>query len=210
MPLILCSRCTSTGRKCDGYVNDIIHRPSQARLSVSMSLQVCAIFLFRRNMPLIYQNPHGSSSGEGIQFLEFYHRCAVHKLSNRFDNGFWSQAAPQMAQSEPAIRHAIIALGYLALTETGSIKHTRARIADQEKVFTMHYGKAVGSLIDSMSKNSCAVEVGLTACLLFVCIEFIRGNFMAAFSHLQSGLKIIAEITKQSPCQYRSMLVTYR
>ncbi|KAJ4296365.1 hypothetical protein N0V90_006410 [Kalmusia sp. IMI 367209] len=99
-----------------------------------------------------------------------------------------------MARSEPAIRHALVALGYLAKTEPGNLKHAHARLTHQDNIFNMYYGKAVGALIESMEDKSCPIEVGLAACLLFVCIEFMRGNFIVAFTHLQSGLKIISEL----------------
>ena len=45
-----------------------------------------------------------------------------------------------------------------------------------------------------MSEPSYSVEIGLVTCLLFICIECVRGDYPAAFMHLHSGLKIIAQM----------------
>jgi len=115
-------------------------------------------------------------------------------LSNRFDNGFWSRTVLQMARSEPSIRHALVALGYLAKTEPGNLKHAHAKLTQEDRILNLHYSKAVGSLVGRIAEQSCTIEVSLVACLLFVCIEFMRGNFMTAFTHLHSGLRILSEL----------------
>jgi hypothetical protein len=183
--LLLCcadfTRCTSTGRKCDGYAQDlIVDVPANTQKSRPLS----------RNI-----TPTLSGSSDGLHYLEFYHYCAGPLLSSKFDNGFWSRTALQMAHSESAIRHALVALGYLHQTEPGNLKHARSVFTSgyQNRTFLFHYNTAVRSLIDRMNEPSYVPEVGLVTCLLFVCIEFIRGNYHAAFAHLKGGLKIISE-----------------
>lgn len=135
-----------------------------------------------------------SWSKEGLPYLDFYYHCAVRTLSNRFDNGFWSRTALQMAHSEPSIHHALIALGYLVKTEPGNLKHAHSRLHHPDKALYHYHGKAVTLLAKRMTEQSFTVEVGLVACLIFVCIEFMRGNFRTAFTHLHSGLKIVSEL----------------
>lgn len=99
-----------------------------------------------------------------------------------------------MAQSEPCVRHALIALGYLNKTETGSLKDARSGLmaAPERKTLLFHYNKAVNSLVQRISEPSYSPEIGLVSCILFVCIEFLRGNYDTAFAHFYSGLKIIS------------------
>jgi hypothetical protein len=115
-------------------------------------------------------------------------------LSNNFDNDFWSRTTLQMAFSEPAVRHALIALGYLHSTETGSMKHARSRFAGQREsgILLEHYNKSVRGLVDRMGQTTYSPEIGLVTCLLFVCMEFLRGNYHTAFTHLTNGLKIVS------------------
>lgn len=172
-------RCTSTGRKCDGYA------PNTSAQFKAFELQHTSIFQYTAVTP--------SVSSDAIQYLEFYHHCVRHALSSRFDTGFWSRIVLQMAHSEPSIRHALIVLGYLNKTETGSLKHARSGVGHCNQTFFFHYNRAITSLVDRMAEVSYSSEVGLVTCVLFICIEFLRGEYRTAFMHLENGLHIIAE-----------------
>lgn len=104
-----------------------------------------------------------------------------------------------MAFSEPAVRHALIALGYLHSTESGSLKHARSRFTalTESKTFLHHYNMSVKTLVDRMGQSGYTTEIGLVTCLLFVCMEFLRGNHHTAFTHLINGLDIITECKKE-------------
>lgn len=140
-----------------------------------------------------------SGLGDSVRYLEFYHQCAVPSLSSRYDHEFWSKTSLQMAQSEPAVRHAIIALGYLNKTEPGSLKHARSgfQVINGSKVLLYHYNQAVRKLVERMEESSYSPEIGLVTCLLFVCIEFLRGNYATAFTHMTNGLRISSEWRQQ-------------
>jgi hypothetical protein len=120
-------------------------------------------------------------------------------LSSSFDNDFWSRTTLQMAFSEPAVRHALIALGYSCSIENGTMKHARSKYtsAHGSKTLLLHYNKSVRSLVDRIGQSNYTPEIGLVTCLLFVCMEFLRGNYHTAFTHLTNGLKIISEHRKQ-------------
>ncbi|KAH6642151.1 hypothetical protein C7974DRAFT_384930 [Boeremia exigua] len=182
-----CSRCTSTGRKCDGY-----SKPKDA-----FQIQV-----FTPREPVKIARPVMSvlsESGDSIRYLEFYHQCAVPSLSGRFDRDFWSKTSLQMAHAEPAVRHAVIALGYLNQTESGSLKHARSKfqVVNGNNVFLHHYNQAVRKLVSRMAEPSYSPEIGLVTCLLFVCIEFLRGNYCTGFTHMTNGLSLIREWQQQ-------------
>jgi hypothetical protein len=136
--------------------------------------------------------------GGGVEYLDFYHQRARPVLSSTFDSEFWSRTTIQMACSEPAVRHALIALGYLYKTETGSLKNARLSFVGQQEsgILIRHYNKAVRCLVDRINEASYTPEIGLVTCLLFVCIEYLRGNYHTAFTHLTNGLKILHEPRK--------------
>jgi hypothetical protein len=133
--------------------------------------------------------------GEGVRYLEYYHHCARLTLSTSFDSDFWSRTTLQMAHSEPAVRHALVALGHLHKTEDGTLKHARSKFAahHDSKTLLYHYNKSVRCLVDRMAEASYPQEVGLVTCVIFVCMEFLRGNYHTAFTHLTNGLKILSE-----------------
>jgi hypothetical protein len=135
-----------------------------------------------------------SEFGDSVHYLEFYHHCAGPTLASNFDHEFWSRTVLQMAHQEASVRHAVIALGYLVKTEPGDLKHARSvSTTDNRKTLLIHYNKAVRGLVDRMAQCTYSPEVALVTCLLFICIEHLRGDYHTAFAHLHSGLKIIAE-----------------
>jgi hypothetical protein len=133
------------------------------------------------------------------RYIEFYFRCARPMLASTFDNDFWSRTALQMAFAEPSVRHALIALGYLHSTEPGSMSHARSRFAGQREsgILLHHYNESIRGLLDRMSEPSYTPEVGLVTCLLFVCMEFLRGNHHTAYRHLTSGMKMIFDLDEK-------------
>jgi len=184
-------RCTSTGRQCDGYV----------RLASSNSQAVAPSQppTLRGTVPVL------SEFGDSVLYLEFYHHCAGPTLASNFDHEFWSRTVLQMAHQESSVRHAVIALGYLVKTEPGSLKHARSdSTADNRKTLLLHYNKAVRCLVDRMAQSSYSPEIALVTCLLFICIEHLRGDYHAAFAHLHSGLKIIAEWQQRTRDYFQS------
>ena len=100
-----------------------------------------------------------------------------------------------MAQSEPSIRHALIALGCLNKQETGSLKHARRGLQaiNGNKMLLYHYNLAIRRLIERMAQSSYSTEAGLVTCILFVCIEFLRANYHTGFCHMSSGLRLLCE-----------------
>jgi hypothetical protein len=99
-----------------------------------------------------------------------------------------------MAYSELAVRHALVAIGYLCKTEPGDMKHARSKyIANSERrVVLTHYNKSIKCLVERIREQTYSPEVALVTCLLFVCIEFIQGNYHTGFTHLGNGFKIIS------------------
>ena len=185
-----------TGRKCDGYTtNDAkfqVHVWTHGKASDPQN----AISAF-------------SGLGDSARYLDFYYHCACPALSTNFDKEFWSRIVLQMAHSEPAVRHAVIALGALCQTEPGDMKHACAGfIANHErKVMLSHYNKSIGCLVNRMSDATYSPELGLVICLLFVCIEFLQGNYHAAFTHLRNGFKLMYAPRMALP-NYRGALQT--
>ncbi|KAF1963323.1 hypothetical protein CC80DRAFT_486717 [Byssothecium circinans] len=184
-----CQKCTASGRHCEGYAQD----RKTTKLNQIGILDLTQASVIRHSLP-IPSVPTLTVSSDGLQYLEFYHHCAEH-MASEFDGNFWGRIAPQMAQSEPSVRHALIALGYLNRSETGTIKNAAHSLTGEDRrgLLFYHYNKAVRHLIERINEASYTPEIGLVTCLLFICIEFLRANFHTAFQHLYNGLKVISE-----------------
>jgi hypothetical protein len=79
------------------------------------------------------------------------------------------------------------------MVDTGNLKDARVLMASpsKQKTLLIHYNKAITLLVERISEPSFSPEIGLVICLLFICIEFMRGDYDTAFSHYKSGINII-------------------
>ena len=85
-----CKRCTSTGRKCDGY------EPPPASNSTPRP----------KSAPQFSFNP--CEDGMEQQFVNYFGTNTASVLSGNFSPNFWEQRVLQAGHVEPSIRHAMI------------------------------------------------------------------------------------------------------
>ena len=159
-----CRRCSSTGRICDGYFN-----PASV---------ACEI----RPGPV-------RSKKESRYFDLFRHRTILGLMG--FDNGstFWSYMVLQFSQSSPAVLHAALALG--ALHEHLGGDPNAIGDTKSYRLCLMQYNKSIGYLRSRRSRQP--IQLTLTCCILYICLENAQGNHGTALEHLQNGLKILQD-----------------
>ncbi|KAK0823464.1 hypothetical protein LTR73_008462 [Friedmanniomyces endolithicus] len=217
-----CARCTSTGRKCDGYYippRKNARKNSDAVPELPIAPERCLEVV------------RGTS--DELRALEFFHARTAPNLSSYFDAGFWTRLVFQVAHVEPAIMQAMVTVGYLnQRRDTGTkprpmlqsvivdddggilsapLKSFRQYEAtDHNDTFAMyHYGKAISLLAHRLEDPDAPTEVALLACILFVCIEFLRGDVEPAFTHFKSGMSI-ALASLSAPASPKAVLTTAR
>jgi hypothetical protein len=188
-----CHRCISTGRVCDGYgiwgggENFYSHRQ---RLTGSKDSRVVP-------RPPVSVSALASGIEENGYFEWFKCRTAI-KLPGSFVSGFWTTLLFQASLNEPAVLHAVLALS--SVHKSGTINADGQReidnIPNEQEQFTLqHYVKAISHLQPHFSiKDRASFRVALITCIVFVCLEFLRGHFKTAQIHLQNGLKILGEM----------------
>lgn len=93
---------------------------------------------------------------------------------------------------EPAVRHSVVAVGSLY----EQIRHHRDMdsLLPDDNLVLSHYNAAIQHL--KTMKNESLV---LLVCILFVCIEFLRGNRAAATEHCQHGISILKRVEETFP-----------
>ena len=129
--------------------------------------------------------------------LDYFRYVAAPKSSRFFDSEFWSRRVLQISHSQPAVKHAVLALSSL---------HQRFEPNDPSRsnehyTFSLRsYNKAIAhtNLLLSGSGPD-TLEVGLVACALFVCYENLVGGYASAQMHLQNGLRICSQSKISSP-----------
>lgn len=142
-----------------------------------------------------------------------------------FDADFWNSFIMQASVGEPALRHAMVALGVLSeqrelydevnagdsrkpyLTDEGSSSMAApTRITETDPVALRSYNNSV-SLLSKLASSPGTTDTVLLACILFVCIELLRGDTEGAIRHFNGGMAIITEYVSRGESSQPSRLM---
>jgi hypothetical protein len=94
-----CTKCFSTGRKCDGYLS-----PSTSVAAHPSKLP--------QNGAVITPQSHMKFLND-LRVLDFFQSRTAPALSSTFDSDFWTKTVPTLAYGDPMIRNSVMALSYL-------------------------------------------------------------------------------------------------
>ncbi|KAF2714102.1 hypothetical protein K504DRAFT_425277 [Pleomassaria siparia CBS 279.74] len=186
-----CQRCILTGRVCDGYGiwgGGGSSHSNQRGTTGSEFLQ------------LVPQPPTSRTDGKG--YLAWFKTRTMIKLPGTYRaSNFWSTLLLQASFSEPAVLHAVLALSSVHKRETADMDGQRpSNISpdEQEKFTLRNYSKAIAAISDLRPhftlKDRASFWVTLITCVVFVCVEFLRGHFETGQLHLENGLNILGEM----------------
>lgn len=202
-----CSRCTSTGRACDGYLiperkkPTFTKKPTQS-LTTQGPVTPTRVTISSRAANLL--RPLGANidgTEQERQFFHWFQRTAeedsvlrVSKLSS----DFWSRLLPQVGHQNGAVKHALVALGAAYQRKKIQSQGTPASSVDSpfveelESFMIRQYNKAIHHLQQHISSTSLEnIEIILLCCLIFVCLETARGNREQSQIHVTRGIRII-------------------
>ncbi|EXJ81522.1 hypothetical protein A1O1_07586 [Capronia coronata CBS 617.96] len=199
-----CRRCLSTGRACDGYGiwGGGQHRASQRssrhtdippstekQLSLQQDREGIHAAAFR-HIPL-----HTISWDEHMCMEWFFHR-SLRKLPGTFALAFWHNLLPQASVSESVVLHAVLALGSVHRRQAlCDVTPTGSQGANTAESFTLQqYIRATSGLRHRIENQSgCSVKVALIVCAIFVHLEYMRGCYQTALTHLGHGMMLLEE-----------------
>ncbi|KAI4121672.1 MAG: hypothetical protein LQ338_006235, partial [Usnochroma carphineum] len=188
-----CSKCKSTGRKCDGYV------PKQDPLRLLKGEQQEQIsWAAARNDPFLSLVAPTSWKGTVDEFRSFdYFRVQTSEDLAYSLSSSLEELVLQTSHHHEAIKHAAIALGSLGetLRINSSANCGRKSIFWKRHDFACgQYYKAIKILQKDIVRNDQdSINFALISCFLFVIFEFLQGNDSGATTHLQSGLNILRQ-----------------
>ncbi|KAF7543080.1 hypothetical protein G7Z17_g11030 [Cylindrodendrum hubeiense] len=165
-----CLRCIRTGRQCDGYTASSGSTPEPLALS---------------SVPGV-----GFSSEQETHAFDYYRARSAKVLSGAIDASFWGGLVLKLSATEPAIRHAILAVS--SLHECVEVKSATGRELDRRFAFR-EYGNAIRSLRNWGQRDESSA-VPLLVCILFICIEFLADRDAAAQMHITQGRKILSSL----------------
>lgn len=173
----ICRRCAVGGRECK-YNTGCASRPRRNVITVYLAPM--------QSQPAFFVNDRG---------LYFFHQNLATKLDGQFDSEFWSKLVLQLSHSEPSIRHAISAMSVTYQDVELSLQDPAGYVnanPDAQREWNISI-KTISARIQAHPSSSL---VPLVCCLLFTCIEFLRGNVESSLLHVQSGIKILAAIRR--------------
>ena len=130
-----------------------------------------------------------------LRYYQFFTERVLPELADYLCTPFWSGHVRQVAQTEPAIRHIVLAIGAycdglerLYYTDEQDLIRT-----DPAAKFALtHSTDAIKLLNESISERS--IETVLLSSILFVCMLQIIGEYGAAIQHLLSALRIVRRL----------------
>lgn len=175
----ICQRCTVGGRNCE-YSTTHMAAPRRR--------------LFTVYLPPVDIRSRFFKSDRGTSF--FHQNLAV-DLDGQFGSQFWSKLVLQLSHSEHAVRHAVSAISILYQDVQSSLRHPAGYI-DANIEGQRQWRAAVNSLSAQIRMHPDSHLISLVFCLLFTCIEFLKGNIESSLLHAQSGFNILATIHRIS------------
>lgn len=181
-----CLRCTSTGRRCDGY-----QPPKTWLFELKGEREPSPGPSFSSRSALA-----SSHSPEESRALQFYDEKTAPTCTNYCSPHFWKVTVLAAAQLHPSVKYITIA--------TAELHASLEELTDQPGLsrlrFMQNYSKAVALL--TKGSNSLDTEVILICCLLFSRCENFQGDPMAGLLHIEGGARLLREWRASIPQRF--------
>lgn len=174
-----CRRCAVGSRKCE-YKTTRPTAPSRNVITVYLAPT--------QRQPVIFKNDRG---------FDFFHHNLATKLDGQFDSKFWSRLVLQLSHSEPSVRHAVSAISVIYQDFESSLRNPAGYVNANPEA-QREWDKAIKSLSARIQAHPNSNLVPLACCLLFTCIEFLRGNIESSMLHVQNGINILAALPRNT------------
>ncbi len=111
-------------------------------------------------------------------------------LLGHYDHLFWGTWVRQACFNEPAIQHAMIAVGALHEIIASAFAGNSWAAARQQYFSVQQYNEAILHLTDNKAPSLPTGSV-LTSCIIFIVFENLYGRNSEALKHLTSGLAML-------------------
>ncbi|KAL1843505.1 hypothetical protein VTJ49DRAFT_1376 [Mycothermus thermophilus] len=184
-----CMRCTKTGRRCDGYLDAKAmaqrrRRPAMPATSRPGEQQAA--------LPVFHS---WTSSSDERRAFHFFQHITAPCLSGDLDGAFWRVLVLQVCQTEPAVRHAVLAVS--SLHESMVANQGAPKAEDRNSFALYQYNRAIACLLDQMRTVDARPLVPLMTCVLFVCIELMQSKDRESLLHLEQGRQILNQLGRR-------------
>lgn len=105
----------------------------------------------------------------------------------------------QICHTEPAVRHAVLAVSSLHEGLGGTMPFTDGSLSRTQQSFALQqYNKAIARVLDQMNNPLTKPLASLLTCVLFVCIEYMQGKDKESLIHLEQGRQLLTQLDRRS------------
>ncbi|KAJ2904843.1 hypothetical protein MKZ38_007035 [Zalerion maritima] len=154
---------------------------------------------------IVYQPAILQLNNVDAMYLQLFTTSTANELSGYFDAGFWTKSVLQGAEIEPAIRHAVVALGALYKTLEKSTEsppsspHTNLNDTPSHhwQVAISQYAHAVTEMRRFKEMERQSMRTQLMANVLLACFDSFVGAHQQAIMQIKNGLHLL-ELLRQS------------
>ncbi|GMG02046.1 unnamed protein product [Aspergillus oryzae] len=129
--------------------------------------------------------------------LSYFQNHTIPTLLSLFDSTLWEKLVFQISQAEPAVYHAVVALS--AIHYDSEAKGMPLPMDQPRNTWHQFALEQLSRAFNLLTKRRTSQDprfcnVTLVCCLLFVLSDLLRGHYDNAFSHLQSGIRILQDL----------------
>ncbi|KAF4968685.1 hypothetical protein FSARC_3971 [Fusarium sarcochroum] len=182
-----CQRCMSSGRACEGYRNEIGGSPAEPSLTLAQQSTIPGNIVVPPKLLIPRKNP------DEIRSYNYFLEVTGPALAGLFDADFWCRELPKICVADPALWHAVVALG--SVHEACGYGDRQPETKPQYKLCLQQYSAAVSSLRDTSAHRSTDRWRAIIASTIFTCIYVMQGLYKQALAiHAAAGCNLIREI----------------
>ncbi len=166
----VCRRCSSTGRKCDGYPSNTNSHVQRARSHTDYLAHVAHV------------SRYNDLDHVELQSFEYFIWRVVPGFSGIVDRHFWRQVLPQLCHSSKIIWDAVNALACLIRYPQLSPQRLLPGRQKSAVTDTHHrralrwYSRSLHGLQERMREGSLSASVLVVTCILYACVELLQDN----------------------------------
>lgn len=179
-----CHRCTSTGRKCDGYqvsspTSSDHSRSSPESLSVALSTGSPSTALEKRT-------------------FDFFRCRTAPSVSGYFPDPVWDRFVLQVSHTNETVRYAVNALAALHEERTlrSNAEKSGMAVAQVKTSFPVaQYHKALQGMQNLLASDNVPMDIVLMCVILCVHFEAIREDFVPALLHMENAIRLLQAST---------------
>lgn len=137
----------------------------------------------------VSHSPIQASSGAEQRAMSYFLRVVVPVLAGPLDGYFWTNIVAQVCHQERAAKHVVLAISSLYEALPSGPKWLPEGDGQKNPFAVWHYNEAIKQLRTTMDHGTI-----LFVCILFVCVDFLRGDPESAINHCRHGINILNEI----------------